>query len=123
MPITCLEEKSSVARVNKKFGRFSYHIYDFSSLSTEVGYAVEGPDFELCGHMWQLRLFPGGSLIQHKGHVSLYLASKSNLDARASYRLAILSQLEGGENRSYSSNGWRLFKAKTDQVHVQQSYY
>lgn len=117
MPISSsIEEKSCLSRVDRKFGRFSYHILDFSSLSTEIGCAVEGPDFELCGHVWQLRIFPGGSLPQHKTFVSYYLASKSTKDARASYRLAILNQIGGGENKSYSSNGCRLFKAKNDQV-------
>lgn len=111
-----VEEKSCISKVDRKFGRFSYQINDFSSLSTVVGCAAEGPDFELCGYSWQLRLFPGGSLVQHQGYLSLYLASKSCRDCRASYKLSIVNQLYPGENRSYSSNGWRLFKARADQV-------
>lgn len=113
-----MEEKSCVTRVHRKFGRFSFHVMDASMLPKDIGIAVESPDFELCGYTWQLRLFLGGSLPQHNGYVSLYLASKSYQDAHASYCLRIASQKENEVDEIYASNGWRTFKAKGDQVRI-----
>ena len=53
---------------------------------------VESPEFELCNRTWQLRIFPGGSLTAHRGYLSYYLASKSTVVTRASYKLIIVRQ-------------------------------
>ena len=90
-----MEEKSSTARVKKTLGSYRFRVEGYSSLSTKVGESIESPEFNLCGHEWQLRIFPGGSLEAHKLFVSFYLASKSNKVARASYKLIILSQVLG----------------------------
>ena len=54
-----IEEKSSVSRVRKTSGIYSFRIEGYSGLSTKVGDSTESPEFELCGHLWQLRIFPG----------------------------------------------------------------
>jgi hypothetical protein len=54
-----MEEKSSVSRVRKTSGIYSFRIEGYSGLSTKVGESTESPEFELCGHLWQLRIFPG----------------------------------------------------------------
>ena len=79
----------------------------YSGLSTRVGDSTESPEFELCGHVWQLRIFPGGSLEAHRAYLSYYLASKSTRSARASYKLSVCSQVAGGTDESFASSGVR----------------
>jgi len=111
------EEKMSTVRTKKMHGSFTYRVEVFSGLSTRVGDSVESPEFELCGgHVWQLRIFPGGSLEAHRGHISFYLASKSTRAARASYRLIILNQGQGGMDETFASSGIRTFEARGVQV-------
>jgi speckle-type POZ protein len=111
-----IEEKYNVSRVQKTFGTYKFRIEGYSGLSNRVGDSVESPEFTLCGHSWQLRIFPGGSLESHKGYVSYYLASKSTRQARASYKLMIANQIPGGEDESFASSGIRVFEAKGIQV-------
>lgn len=116
MPLNTIEEKTSVSKVQKKVGHYCFRIDGYSGLSTRVGDSVESPEFNLCGHTWQLRIFPGGSLDVHKGYVSFYLASKCTKVARARYKLSIINQIPGGENETFSSSGVRIFEAKGVQV-------
>lgn len=111
-----IEEKSNVSRVQKLFGSYRFEIQGYSGLSTRIGDSVESPEFTLCGHTWQLRIFPGGSLESHKGYISYYLASKSSKVARASYKLSVENQILGGEDESFVSSGIRIFEAKGVQV-------
>lgn len=123
MPLNTVEEKTSVSKVQKKVGYYCFRIDGYSGLSTRIGDSVESPEFNLCGHTWQLRIFPGGSLDVHKGFVSFYLASKCNKTARASYRLSIINQIPGGDDETFCSSGIRIFEAKGDQVrHVQSTF-
>lgn len=112
-----MEEKSNVAKVQKNCGAYKFKIEGYSGLSTKVGDSVESPEFTICGHTWQLRIFPGGSLEHHKGFVSYYLASKSTTLARASYKLIVKNQIPGGEDESFSSSGIRVFEPKGIQVY------
>ena len=100
-----VEEKSSVSRVKKSHGLYSFRVEGYSGLSTRVGDSTESPEFELCGHVWQLRIFPGGSLEAHRSYLSFYLASKSSRSARASYKLSVCSQVAGGTDESFASSG------------------
>ena len=98
----------------------------FLNLPDDVGETIESPEFELCSRLWQLRIFPGGSLVAHKGFLSFYLASKSTVVSRASYKLIIKRQHgmtdETGEMTSpvvdeiFASTGVRKFEARG--VHV-----
>ena len=90
-----MEEIKSFNRVQRSQGSYSFSIEGFSGLSNRVGDSTESPEFELCGHIWQLRIFPGGSLESHKGYLSFYLASKSTKLARAAYKLIIVNQIPG----------------------------
>ena len=113
-------------KVQKLIGSYTFRIERYSGLSTQVGTSTESPEFDLCGHIWQLRIFPGGSLELHKGYLSYYLASKSTRQARASYRLSVLNQLNSSldsqqaqsssKDESFSSSGVRVFEAKGLQV-------
>lgn len=58
-----MEEKYSVAKVQKTVGSYKFRIEGYSGLSTRIGESVESPEFFICGHHWQLRIFPGGSLV------------------------------------------------------------
>jgi hypothetical protein len=118
MPLNLFEERRNVSKVQKRIGHYSFRIEGFSGISTRVGDSIESPEFFLCGHTWQLRIFPGGSLDSHKGYLSYYLASKSKEVARASYKLSILNQLPGGENESFASSGPRVFEPKGVQVMI-----
>jgi hypothetical protein len=111
-----MEEKMSTSRVKKLFGSFTFRIENYSGLSTRVGDSTESPEFELCGHMWQLRIFPGGSLEVHRGHVSFYLASKSSRAARAAYKLLVINQSPVGVDETFASSGIRTFEARGVQV-------
>ena len=111
-----MEEKSNVSRVKKILGSYQFRIEGYSGLSSRVGDCVESPEFVLCGHKWQLRIFPGGSLENHKDFASFYLASKSNKLARASYKLIVVNQVIGGEDEVFCSSGIRIFEAKGVQV-------
>jgi hypothetical protein len=110
------EEKGDRSRVKKCSGTYSFQIDGYSGLPARVSECVESPEFQLCGHKWQLRIFPGGSLESHKGYVSFYLASKSNRIARASYRLSVLNHIPGLEDEGFSSTAVRTFEPKGDQV-------
>jgi hypothetical protein len=114
-----MEEQQFISRnskVKKSYGSFRFSIEGYSGLSHRVGDSTESPEFELCGHTWQLRIFPGGSLETHRGYVSYYLASKSTQHARASYKLIILSQSNSGHDEVFASSGVRFFEAKGLQV-------
>ena len=113
------DEKHSTGRVRKLVGQFTFKINGYSGLSTVVGASTESPEFDLCGHVWQLRIFAGGSLEAHKGYLSYYLASKSTRQARASYRLSVVNQgnpPDPSKDESFSSSGVRVFEAKGVQV-------
>jgi hypothetical protein len=112
------EEKSSVSRVKKSYGTYRFRIEGFSGVPNRIGESVESPEFTLCGYTWQLRIFPGGSLEQHKDFLSFYLASKSEKLARASYTLSIVNQILGGEDESFNSSAVRIFEPKGDQVEL-----
>ena len=103
---------ASAGRVQKQSGSYTFRIEGYSGLSANVGISTESPEFRLCGHCWQLRIFPGGSLETHKNFVSYYLASKSTKQARASYKLSVKCQISEGSDETFSSSGVRLFEAK-----------
>jgi hypothetical protein len=105
----------ATSRVHRTSGTFTFRIEGYGGLSTRVGESAESPEFELCGHMWQLRIFPGGSLEVHRGHLSFYLASKSTKIARASYKLSVVNQA-GGSDETFTSSGVRVFEAKGVQI-------
>ncbi len=111
-----MEEKADVSKVHKSEGAYRFRIEGYSGLSQKVGDSVESPEFNICGHTWQLRLFPGGSLEAHKGYISYYLASKSVSLARASYKLMVINQVATGEDEKFSSSGIRIFEPKGIQV-------
>jgi hypothetical protein len=111
-----MEVASDVSRVKRKQGCYSFQIEGFSGISHIVTDCVESPEFSLCGHTWQLRLFPGGSLAAHKDYLSFYLASKSDRVARASYKLTVVNQILGLENETFCSSAVRVFEAKRTQV-------
>ena len=48
--------------------------------------------------------------------MSYYLASKSNRVARATYKLAVVNQIIGGNDEVFASSGVRVFEAKGVQV-------
>ena len=117
------EEISSVSRIIKKSsGSYSFRVEGYSGLTSKVGDSAESPEFTLCDHLWQLRLFPGGSLEEHKNFVSYYIASKSQNSAKASYKLSICSQVYGGADESFTSSGVRLFEAKGSQIDGNTTY-
>jgi hypothetical protein len=110
-----MEERMATSRVHKASGTFTFRIEGYAGLSTRVGESAESPEFELCGHIWQLRIFPGGSLDIHRGYMSFYLASKSSRTARASYKLMVCSQVNGNDE-VFVSSGVRVFEAKGIQI-------
>lgn len=59
-----VEEKGSIGKVKTNKGLYSFQIEGFSGLANKIGESTESPEFELCGkdYLWQLRIFPGGSL-------------------------------------------------------------
>lgn len=90
-------ELSCTVNVPRQTGIFTFRIGGFPALDDKVGETTESPEFDLCRRKWQLRIFPGGSLMAHAGHVSYYLASKSLVQTRASYKLIIVHQ-KGGKD-------------------------
>lgn len=111
-----MEEKFAVSRVKKSYGSYSYSIEGFSGLTAVPGECIESPEFFLCGHIWQLRIFPGGSADNHREYVSFYLASKSTRVAKANYKLIVQNQILGLEDETFTSNGVRIFEPKGTQV-------
>ena len=110
------EQIASNGKVKKQMGAYTFRVEGYSGLPTTIGTSTESPEFPLVGHTWQLRIFPGGSLDMHKSYVSFYLASKSNRQARASYKLSVLNQRPGGADETFSSSGVRVFEAKGTQI-------
>lgn len=111
-----MEEKLSTSKVKRTAGSYTFRIEGYGGLSTRIGDSTESPEFELCEHTWQLRIFPGGSLDNHRGFMSFYLASKSTRIARASYKLAVINQIAGKSDEVFSSSGVRIFEAKGVQI-------
>jgi hypothetical protein len=117
MPVT--DEKHSTGKVRKLNGSFTFRVQGYSGLPQAIGVSTESPEFDLCGHVWQLRIFSGGSLDAHRGYLSYYLASKSTRQARASYKLIVVHQSDPpdpSKDESFSSSGVRVFEAKGVQV-------
>jgi hypothetical protein len=110
-----MEERIATSKVKRQTGTFTFRVEGYGGLSTRVGESCESPEFELCGHIWQLRIFPGGSLEIHRGFLSFYLASKSTRNARASYRLTVCNQVNGVDE-TFASSGVRIFEAKGVQI-------
>ena len=110
------EQIASNGKVKKQMGAYTFRVEGYSGLPATIGTSTESPEFPLVGHTWQLRIFPGGSLDMHKSYVSFYLASKSNRQARASYKLSVLNQRPGGTDETFSSSGVRVFEAKGTQI-------
>ena len=110
------EIKSALSRVRQTTGSFTFRIDGFSGLPNAVGASTESPEFVLCGHTWQLRIFPGGSLQLHRNFVSFYLASKSDKVARASYTLTVKNQVVGGTDEQFASTAVRTFEPKGVQI-------
>lgn len=100
-----------MSRVKQTKGTYSFCIEGYSGLSDAVSDSVESPEFVLCDYTWQLRVFPGGSLDAHRGYLSFYLASKSDRDARISYKLSVVNHILGLESESFSSPSARTFSA------------
>lgn len=60
----CISSHCSVLfDVSIKYIPFVWFINAMIGLSSRVGESVESPEFFICGHQWQLRIFPGGSLV------------------------------------------------------------
>jgi hypothetical protein len=110
------ECKGHCSSVQKVTGTYSFQINGYSGLTNKVGDSTESPEFLICGHVWQLRIFPNGSLEAHKGFVSYYLASKSDKQARALYVLYLINQIPGLEDEKFASSGVRTFEPKGIQV-------
>jgi len=110
------EEKSCAAKVEKTKGTFSFTLSGWSDVPNRVGESTESPEFEICGKLWQLRIFPGGSLEAHSGYVSYYLASKATTVTRASYKLSITNLIDSEADAIFVSSGIRKFEAKGVQV-------
>lgn len=106
-----MEEKSNITRVKQTKGSYSFRVEGYLGLPDGVSDSVESPEFVLCGYTWQLRIFPGGSLDAHRGYLSFYLASKSDKDARVSYKLSVVNHVLGLDNESFSSPSARTFAA------------
>ena len=81
------------ATVQRSSGSFSFKVKGFGALPDKVGDSTESPEFELCRRKWQMRIFPNGSLVSHVGYISFYLASKSSILTRASYKLVVVNQV------------------------------
>ena len=111
-----MEQLSCTVSVKRHTGRFTFRIGGFPALDDSLGDSIESPEFELCGRRWQLRIFPGGSLQPHVGYISYYLASKSSVQTRASYKLMIVNQIQNGEDEIFCSSGIRKFEAKGESV-------
>jgi hypothetical protein len=99
-----MEEVICKSKVAHQTGTFTFEVEGFLALPDEVGDTVESPEFELCGRTWQLRIFPGGSLQAHKGFVSFYLASKSLVVTRASYKLIIVRQPQNSDDEQHTQH-------------------
>lgn len=112
---TELEHISCTANVERVSGTFTFRIGGFPALKDGIGDTVESPEFDLCSRKWQLRIFPGGSLTSHSGYISYYLASKSTVQTRASYKLIVLHQ-GNGRNEVFASTGVRRFEARGENV-------
>ena len=110
------EINGSAWRVTSRKGCYYYSVEGYNALSTRVGDCIESPEFTLCGKLWQLRIFPGGSLLNHKGYLSFYLASKSDVRIRASYKLTVMSQVSGGDHQTFPSSCIRVFEPRGVQV-------
>ena len=110
-----VRELSCTVNVPRQTGTFTFRIGGFPALEERVGETTESPEFDLCRRKWQLRIFPGGSLVAHTGYVSYYLASKSTVNTRASYKLSIINQ-HGGEDEVFQSTGIRKFEAKGESI-------
>ena len=111
------DEKSSVSKVTiKSSGSYTFRVEGYSGLISKVGESVESPEFILCDRLWQIRIFPGGSLEKHKNYVSYYIASKSPQSAKASYKLSICSQVYGGIDACFTSAGIRSFEARGPRI-------
>ncbi len=111
-----IQEQEDVSKERKLRGSYRFKLEGYSLLSTKIGESVESPEFSLCEHVWQLRIFPGGSLSPHAGFISFYLASKSTRLARASYKLFVKSQLPGALDEVFISSGVRTFEPKGIQI-------
>jgi hypothetical protein len=52
---------------------FEWRVNGYSLLPRTVGSVVTSAQFDLCGHKWQLLLYPGGNAVSCAGYVSLFL--------------------------------------------------
>ncbi len=102
----------TTSKVKAMTGSFAYRFERYGRFNTRIGDSTISPKFELYGHLWQFRIFPGGSFDSEKEYLSLYLESNSNRVAKASCELFVVNQMGG--NDEMFSGGVRRFQANGD---------
>jgi hypothetical protein len=65
-------EVNQKSRVLKRIGQYNFTITSFSSYLGNVGDFITSPTFEMCEHLWQLRVFPRGISVSDCQEYSRY---------------------------------------------------
>ncbi len=90
-------------------GSFVFRIEGYGWLNSRIGDYTESPVFEVCEHLWLLRIYPGGSLEAHKEYLSYFLVNMSDRVTRACCKIYVVNQF-GENDEMFESVGIRVFE-------------
>ena len=76
---------------NEWFGWESHlvHFYNFASLPSGKNELVRSPEFISFGHVWRVKIYPGGYTKAKEGNISLFLEYCSEGDFSALFNVSI----------------------------------
>ena len=116
MPQVRIENaKVSVAQPLPGWKPFHFKVQNFKDLPTTRGHYVETPEFSCNGHMWSLRIYPGGKGDATEGYVSISLSHHSEENISFNYVLEIIDKVGRKKNIksgtcSFQDLGWACSK-------------
>ena len=85
---------SSSSRRGEEWKSFQFNFHDFAKLRTTKDHYVTSPKFTCNGHLWQLKIYPGGSNDSNaaEGKVSVYLTHLTEKAITTRYDLMIVDK-------------------------------
>jgi speckle-type POZ protein len=100
--------KVSVAPPPLGWKSFHFKVQNFSDLPTTRDHYVETPQFSCNGHMWSLRIYPGGKGDATEGYVSISISHHSEENILFKYVLEIIDKVgrkRNGKNGTHDFEG------------------
>ncbi|KAL7455428.1 hypothetical protein ACHAWC_006978 [Mediolabrus comicus] len=110
----------STAQAQPQWKTFYFNLRNFKDLPTTSNHFVATPEFSCIGHVWRLKIYPGGRDGAGEGYVSIYLAHRSEGSITSNYEVMILDKFGNIKRAKRFSNsfegnghGWKNFMERS----------